>query len=99
MPPTIEEGNLDKNPRVVINRTIILNCPAVGIPTPQIKWQRDDDVIKADRYPTVQLIANGRQLRIEQAQVSDSASYRCIVSNKAGRDFVDFNLQVHSKCI
>ncbi len=97
VPPSIDESKLDKNPKVVVNRTLVLNCPAAGIPTPDIKWLRNGEPVNVNRYSSLTLVAGGRQLRITKAQVSDTASYRCLVANKAGQAHVDFSLEVHGK--
>ena len=55
---------------------------------------RNEEKLSAVRFPTISVVAGGRQLRIVNAQIPDTASYRCIASNKAGEDFVDFSLQV-----
>ena len=98
VPPTIDESNLVKDPKVVVNQTIVLNCPASGIPSPDIKWLRNGEPVNINRYSSLQLVSGGRQLRINKAQVSDTASYRCLASNKAGQAHVDFKLDVHGKC-
>lgn len=36
--------------------------------------------------------------RITRAQVSDSATYTCVASNRAGVDNRHYNLQVHGEC-
>ena len=36
VPPTIDEANLVDNPKVVINRTVLLECPVEGIPPPEV---------------------------------------------------------------
>ena len=50
VPPQIDRANLDLEPRVVINRTIQLNCAVSGIPTPDVKWLRNDEPLSALRY-------------------------------------------------
>ncbi len=43
------------------------------------------------------VLADGRQLRISNAQLTDTAIYRCIASNKAGSAYADFDLEVQSE--
>ena len=97
VPPSIEKGNVDQNPKVIQNRTITINCPASGIPTPEIMWLRNGEQLKSRMYPNIQVLASGRQLRINNAQVPDTAQYRCLVTNKAGEAHLDLDLEVHGK--
>ena len=47
--------------------------------------------------PRYEILSSGRQLRVKQAQVSDTATFQCLAENKAGTDSVDFNLRVLGK--
>lgn len=44
--------------------------------------------------PRYKQISNGRQLRVTNAQLTDSAEFSCKVRNKAGNDQVFFDLEV-----
>ena len=74
--PIIDLTNIEVEPKVVVNRSIVLNCPAGGVPTPEVKWLRNDEPLSILRYSALQLLANGRQLRVNGAQMSDGAIYR-----------------------
>ena len=41
VPPSIDEANLVDNPRVVLNRTVLLECPVEGIPPPKVTWLKN----------------------------------------------------------
>ncbi len=97
VPPRIDRIDLNVYPSVTVNRTVMINCPVTGTPTPDIVWMRNEEVLDPLQHPTFQFLAGGRQLRITNAQVGDSAMYRCFVSNKAGEDQVDFDLNVYGK--
>ena len=97
VPPLINLGGVNTNPKVVVNQTIAINCPVTGIPTPQIRWLRNDVLMDFIRYPNIKTTANGRRLRIKNARVSDTAIYRCVAMNDAGKDSVDFDLEVHGE--
>ena len=99
VPPSIDRIGLDMNPKVIENGTVIINCPASGIPTPGIAWLRNDQIIDPLRVHNMYLIADGRQLRINNAQITDQATYRCLVTNKAGKDYADFDLEVQGALI
>ena len=49
VPPVIDPASTNTEPRVVINQTILLHCPVSGIPTPDVKWLRNDEPVNALR--------------------------------------------------
>ena len=95
VPPQIEDLDINKYPSVVINRTLILNCPVSGFPTPQIHWLKNNDIVDPLLHPNLHIVGGGRQLRFDKAQVSDAAVYQCLVINKAGEDSISFTVEVH----
>ena len=36
VPPTIPRNGLDLKPRVIENSTVFIDCPAIGVPDPQV---------------------------------------------------------------
>ena len=95
MPPSIDESNLVDNPRVVVNRTVLLECPASGIPKPTIQWLKNGDPLESNEITVI--MSDGRQLEIDSAQVSDTARYTCIATNEAGELRRNFDLEVLCK--
>ena len=95
MPPTIDEANLVDNPKVVVNRTVLLECPVEGIPPPEVRWLKDTLPLVLTKFMT--LVSDGRQLEIANAQVSDTAVYTCIAINEAGELTRNFELDVLGK--
>ena len=95
--PVISAEGVDTSPSVTVNDTSVLNCAVSGTPSPQVVWLRDGQLIDKTLHPNIRLLAAGRQLRVDSAAVSDAAVYRCLATNKAGQDRLDFNLSVHSK--
>ena len=85
------------NPRVVINRTVLLECPVAGIPPPAVKWLKNGQPLQTDR--TVTLLSDGRQLEITSAQVTDTARYTCIASNEAGELQRNFDVEVLGRAL
>ena len=97
--PYIDPTDVALYPKVIVNRILVINCPASGIPTPDIVWAKDDEILDPTLHPNIQVIASGRQLRISAAAISDSGSYRCIATNKAGEDSLEYQLSVYCKLI
>lgn len=97
--PVIDRTGLVLQPSVVINHTLAINCIARGIPDPEIAWLRNGELLDSNVHPNIQALSGGRQLRIESAAVTDAAVYRCLATNKAGHDSVDFQVSVHSKLL
>ena len=95
--PAISREGVDTSPSVTVNDTSVLNCAVSGIPSPQVVWLRNGRPIDTNVHANVRLLAAGRQLRIQSAALTDSAIYRCLATNKAGRDHLDYNVSVHSE--
>ena len=83
------------NPKVVVNRTVLLECPVEGIPPPEVRWLKDTMPLVLTKFMT--LVSDGRQLEIANAQVSDTAVYTCIAINEAGELTRNFELDVLGK--
>ena len=92
VPPTIDDTDLDKNPKINKGHTSVMFCSVEGNPPPEILWLKDGEPLQLDNRVT--LTADGHELRIENASVSDTAKYTCRARNKAGQDAVSFDLEV-----
>ncbi|XP_063100238.1 hemicentin-2 isoform X2 [Cavia porcellus] len=91
VPPNIEPGPI--NQAVLENTSITLECLASGVPPPDVSWFKGHQPVSARTGLTVS--KDGRSLRIEQAQLSDAGSYRCVASNVAGSTELQYGLRVH----
>lgn len=60
---------VNTNPKVVINGSLTILCPATGVPTPNITWFKDGTEITPDSLPNVDIGDDGRELVIVEAQV------------------------------
>ena len=78
------------NPKIVVNRTVLLECPVSGSPVPEITWLKNGEVLTVDANMNVA----GRHLEIVRARVSDTARYTCVASNEAGQLRRSFDLEV-----
>jgi len=90
VPPAIDEANLVDNPKIVVNRTVLLECPVSGSPAPAVVWLKNGEALTLDEYTRV----GGRHLEIRRARVSDTARYTCVASNEAGQLRRSFDLEV-----
>ncbi|XP_052788091.1 hemicentin-1-like [Mya arenaria] len=93
-PPVIPRDNLNLNPKVIVNQSVILNCHAEGKPSPDITWYKNGLRLDPALQTRYELMSGGRQLRLKQAKLDDAATFQCVAENKAGSDSVDFNLRV-----
>ena len=93
--PAVNRTGVDVNLKSVINSTRVLYCPVTGVPTPRVDWMKDGKLIDLRRGSNIELRDAGRQLVIHSVSLADNATYRCLASNPAGQDFIDFDLEVH----
>ncbi|XP_036354448.1 hemicentin-1-like isoform X2 [Octopus sinensis] len=94
IPPYISEGRLIPNPTATVNTSIIIHCPASGIPEPTIKWLRNNQPFVPDYYPNILIQDNGKNFIIEPVKLTDKAIYTCIASNIAGKARANFDFAV-----
>ena len=80
---------------MVENRSVVLNCPSTGSPTPKITWFRDNEPIDTSIHPNIIILGEGQQLRITRIGANEATSYKCVVVNEAGEDSIEFKLNVH----
>lgn len=81
----------------VQNQTININCPAMGIPSPSIIWLKNRVPLLDAPYKNMRVINNDQVLEISNAQLEDAGKYSCTVTNVAGQEKREFNLQVHGE--
>uniref|UniRef100_A0A3B4Z1V9 Hemicentin-1 n=1 Tax=Stegastes partitus TaxID=144197 RepID=A0A3B4Z1V9_9TELE len=91
-PRIIGQVQFPENVSVVVKNPIALSCEASGIPLPAISWLKDGRPIKATT--SVRILSGGRSLRLMHAAVEDSGRYTCIVSNSAGEERKNFDLDI-----
>lgn len=77
------------------NTPLVINCPISGVPTPNITWYKDGEVISSSNHVTIS--ANGRRLTVTDTQVDDSGSYKCVGENTAGKEEKTFLVKVNGR--
>ncbi|KAM6962600.1 hemicentin-1 [Aplochiton taeniatus] len=98
IPPQINKNDLPweslapKEVKIKVNNTLTLECEAQAIPTPSLQWYKDGQILRPDDH--ISITANGRIVKIKQAQVSDTGRYTCIATNIAGEDEKDFDVNI-----
>uniref|UniRef100_A0A4W6D352 Hemicentin-1 n=1 Tax=Lates calcarifer TaxID=8187 RepID=A0A4W6D352_LATCA len=96
-PSIIGQVQFPENVSVVVKNPVALNCEASGIPLPSISWLKDGRPIKASS--SVRILSGGRSLRLMHAAVEDAGRYTCIVSNSAGEERKNFDIDILGKQI
>ncbi|XP_042370765.1 hemicentin-1 [Plectropomus leopardus] len=91
-PSIIGQVQMPENVSVVVKNPVALSCEASGIPLPAITWLKDGRPIKATS--SVRVLSGGRSLRLMHAAVEDAGRYTCIVSNSAGEERKNFDLDI-----
>ncbi|KAG7265214.1 LOW QUALITY PROTEIN: hypothetical protein CRUP_009101, partial [Coryphaenoides rupestris] len=81
-----------ENVSVVVKNPVALTCEASGIPLPAITWLKDQQPIKATS--SVRILSGGRSLRLMHVAVEDAGRYTCVVSNSAGEERKNFDVNV-----
>ncbi|KAK2540204.1 Hmcn1 [Columba guinea] len=93
VPPNIAGTSGPQDITVLQNRQVILECKSDAVPPPTIFWLKNGEVLEGS--PRVRILSNGRYLQINNADLSDTASYTCVASNIAGKTTREFLLTVH----
>uniref|UniRef100_A0A8C3XYG7 Hemicentin-1 n=1 Tax=Catharus ustulatus TaxID=91951 RepID=A0A8C3XYG7_CATUS len=92
--PTISNSGPHPSEVVVTQGSdISLECEAQGIPEPAVMWLKDGRALGSGR--DVAVLAGGRVLRLQRAQVSDTGRYVCVATNAAGLADRKYDLSVH----
>uniref|UniRef100_A0A8C2MET6 Hemicentin-1 n=1 Tax=Cricetulus griseus TaxID=10029 RepID=A0A8C2MET6_CRIGR len=93
VPPSIKGGNVTTEISALLNSILKLECETRGLPVPTITWYKDGQVVISSSQALY--IDKGQFLHIPRAQVSDSATYTCHVSNIAGTAEKSFRVDIY----
>ncbi|XP_029939526.1 hemicentin-1, partial [Salarias fasciatus] len=92
VPPFVDGADGITDSTVIIDNPLELECHATGTPAPIITWYKDGKPVQQGEG--LRVAANGRQLVVSRAQVSDTARFQCVASNEAGDHERNFNVIV-----
>lgn len=99
VPPSIDRSLIQENPSVHQNKTVLLNCPVDGVPTPSILWLKDRVPLLDFPYRDLRVLNEDTTLEVSNAQVDDAGNYTCRALNQAGTDEVVIELDVFGEWI
>ncbi|XP_063154493.1 hemicentin-1 [Candoia aspera] len=92
-PTILDNGNAPLDVTVIQGNDFSLECQADGIPQPAVTWMKDGQPLANGRG--VEILNEGRGLRLKSAQVSDTGRYVCVAVNVAGLTDRKYDLSVH----
>ena len=102
VPPTFQEfpyegsGEIDlDSPKVIVNQSLTLYCPATADPPPDIIWLKDGkEITPRELGKRIIISADKKSLLIKSATIEDTARFMCVASNVAGELDRTFDVQV-----
>lgn len=94
VPANIDRLGHDLYPSVKVSQTRSLVCPVFGIPTPEVIWYKDGDLLSPNTNQYISTHDDGRRLEVTATSVADSGVYQCRVHNDAGEDQLTYHLKV-----
>lgn len=97
VPPKINGSEVTQSVPVILDQSVTLECPAVGIPPPDVRWYRSGEIIPQYGIPNIRILDNGRKLYIISAQLLDFGAYSCQAINTAGKASLRFEVSVMGK--
>ncbi|XP_027579260.2 hemicentin-1 [Pipra filicauda] len=92
VPPEIRDQEKVTNTSVVVHHPVSLFCEVTGNPFPVISWYKED--IQVVESSAVQILHNGKILKLLKAATEDAGQYSCKAVNVAGSSEKLFNLDI-----
>ncbi|XP_019355735.1 hemicentin-1 isoform X2 [Alligator mississippiensis] len=92
VPPEIQDQEKVTNTSVIVNHPVSLFCEVSGTPFPTISWYKDD--VQVMESSTLQILRNGKILKLLKAATDDAGQYSCKATNVAGSSEKLFNVDV-----
>ncbi|TRZ22552.1 hypothetical protein HGM15179_004536 [Zosterops borbonicus] len=92
VPPEIRDQDKVTNTSVVVHHPVSLFCEVTANPFPVISWYKDD--IQVVESSALQILHNGKILKLLKATTEDAGQYSCKAINVAGSSEKLFNLHI-----
>ncbi|NXF12445.1 HMCN1 protein, partial [Smithornis capensis] len=92
VPPEIRDQDKVTNTSVVVHHSVSLFCEVTGNPFPVISWYKED--IQVVESSALQILHNGKILKLLKAATEDAGQYSCKAINVAGSSEKLFNLDI-----
>ncbi|XP_044798653.2 hemicentin-1 isoform X3 [Bubalus bubalis] len=92
VPPVIKDKEQVTNVSVLVNQPTSLFCEVEGTPSPIIMWYKDD--VQVTESSSIQIVNNGKILKLFRASPEDAGRYSCKAINVAGTSQKHFNIDV-----
>ncbi|XP_077519310.1 hemicentin-1-like [Amblyomma americanum] len=94
--PTMEAGPSQRHQlQVAKGNSVALFCNVTGLPSPVVRWLRDDQPVQF--RAGVSLFQSGRGLNISSIELSDAGKYMCIGTNNVGSASKEFQVEVQER--
>ncbi|XP_069093155.1 hemicentin-2 isoform X1 [Pleurodeles waltl] len=90
VPPRVRRG--PKILKALLGQNLVLPCVAQGDPMPTLRWYKDGVAVSVGEEE--HLDGPDGSISAEDVQHSDSGHYRCVATNSAGQDALEFVLEV-----
>lgn len=97
--PSIVSSNFvsDQSQTYPLNDHVKFTCKFSGIPSPQIKWFRDNnEIIPIANDTHLSLLEDNSTLSIH-LNADDDGKYRCVAENRAGQIFSEIDVMIERK--
>ncbi|XP_009081115.1 PREDICTED: LOW QUALITY PROTEIN: hemicentin-1-like, partial [Acanthisitta chloris] len=92
VPPDIRDQEKVTNTSVVVHHPVSLFCEVTGNPFPVISWYKEDTQVVESS--ALQILHNGKILKLLKAATEDAGQYSCKAINVAGSSEKLFNLDI-----
>ncbi|XP_009874122.1 PREDICTED: hemicentin-1-like, partial [Apaloderma vittatum] len=92
VPPEIRDQEKVTNTSAVVQHPVSLFCEVSGNPFPIISWYKED--IQVVESNTLQILHNGKILKLLKTATDDAGQYSCKAVNVAGSSEKLFNLDI-----
>ncbi|XP_066942937.1 hemicentin-1-like isoform X1 [Macrobrachium rosenbergii] len=93
VPAVIERANLRQQVTAIEGQHIDLTCDASGSPTPSVSWYKGTTLITPE-HPHFKIQNEGEKIQILSVKKTDEGFISCSAENPAGKDSVNFTIQV-----